>query len=299
MNVYEVIRVAGVSCISAQSYTHAEEFMAQTPDRPDGYSKRPPASLFALGYATLPEQIEIGGRSYRISRLFKHDFFAATGLYESHTTQTQSAPDDAAAPKKLVVLKVQRTYPLYGLPMRWLGALVARHEIRIFKALQGIEGIPEFLGETGKTGYIHEFIPGEDLRAELAPDGEFFRRLEQLIAAVHSRHVAYVDANKRENILYGVDQRPYLIDFQISFICRRGEKDHLPARWILLRLQKEDWYHFYKHKTRMAPKTCSPEDFARAQKRSWYIRIHRFFAQPLIRLRRRFLRRYQADDKST
>jgi|SRR5271170_5286904 len=264
--------------------------MAQTPDKPEGYAKRPPASLFALGYATLPEQIEIGGKPYRQSKLFKHDFFAATALYEPSAAERDSA---GVLTGKLAVFKVQRTYPFFGLPMRWLGAMVARREIKIFKALQGIQGIPEFMGEAEKTGFIHEFIPGEDLRAELKPDEEFFRQLEQLFTAVHSRYVAYVDANKRENILFGADHRPYLIDFQISYICAHGEKSNFFARWLLKRFQNEDWYHFFKHKTRLAPKSCSQEDFARAQKRSWYIRVHRFFAQPLIKLRRWFLRRYQ------
>lgn len=272
--------------------------MSQTPDKPDDYAKRPPASLFALGHETLPEQIQLSGRSYRLSELFKHDFFAATGLYELINAAPQGAEDSTNTAKKQVVLKVQRTHHFCGFPMRWLGAIVARHEIKIFKALQGIDGIPQFLGAFSKTGYIHEFVPGKDLRGKSKPDAEFFRRLEELLKAVHSRHVAYVDANKGENILFGDDRRPYLIDFQISFICGGPDKSGLLMQWILKKSQAEDWYHYYKHKTRLAPRICTPEDFARAQRQSRYIRMHRFFAQPLIRLRRRFLRRYQTPAKS-
>src|SRR5437016_8596452 len=44
--------------------------------------KRPPAALFALGHAALPLEIDSQGVSYRFVKLFKHDFFAATGLYQ-------------------------------------------------------------------------------------------------------------------------------------------------------------------------------------------------------------------------
>ncbi len=235
------------------------------------------------------------GRTFEFVRLFKHDFFAATGLYQQSDSSVGVPADtnnNRAIPRQAVV-KFQRTFPLFGIPMQWLGAIVARHEIAVFKALDGLEGVPGFMGEIGTTGYIHEFIPGDDLKQEFATGAEFFSRLESLLNAIHARSIAYVDTNKRENILYGADGKPYLIDFQISFFCRHGEKDNLLSRWILRRLQKEDWYHFYKHKTRLAAQICTPDDFQHANNRSWYIRLHRSFAQPIIHARRRFLARYK------
>ena len=253
--------------------------------------KRAPASFFALGYDSLPERVMVAERNYAIVKVFKHDFFAATGLYRQIAKDSSVVATDENA--LLAVLKLQRTYPLYGLPMKWLGRLVARHEIAVFQKLQGITGIPAFLGSHGPTGYMHEFIPGVDLCPECRPDAVFFQQLHDLLTALHARHVAYVDTNKRENILYGQDHHPWLIDFQISFNCRYGEKDSFLARGILRRLQREDWYHYYKHKTRLAPQICTPEDFQQAHNRSWYIRLHRFVAQPIIHWRRRFLARYQ------
>ena len=110
----------------------------------------PPPSFFALGTAGLPEDFALEDQEYRLKKVFKHDFFAATGLYTD-------------ADGQLVVLKLQRTYPLFGFPMQWLGARIAKHEISIFRQLQGIRGVPRFLGVYGPTGYVHEFIPGEDL----------------------------------------------------------------------------------------------------------------------------------------
>lgn len=243
--------------------------------------KRPPASLFALGYEELPAELEAEGVRWRFRTLFKHDFFAATGLYER--------ADD---PAQLAVLKVQRTYRLYGLPMKWLGRKVARHEIRIYRKLQGVRGVPKYLGDVGPTGFLHEFIPGTDLHADLPLTPEFFADLQQLLTELHDRNVAYVDTNKRENILYGADRRPWLIDFQISYEAQRGARDHFLARWLLRKFQNADWYHFYKHKTRLLPAACTKEDFARANRRGLLHRIHRVIAQPLIRVRRKFLSRY-------
>jgi hypothetical protein len=213
--------------------------------------------------------------------LFKHDFFAATALYE-----TVGSPDE------LAVLKIQRTYPLYGFPMKWLGKRVANHEIRIYEKLQGVKGIPAFLGRVGPTGFLHAFIPGTDLHSDLPLTPQFFVELEALFAALHERHIAYVDSNKRENILYGEDGRPWLIDFQISFHAKKGERDNFLAKLILRKLIKADWYHFYKHKTRLLPAACSAEDFARAQKRGLLHQLHRLIARPIIVVRRKFLSRY-------
>ena len=256
--------------------------------------RREPASFFALGYDALPQRVVVMGHTFEFVKLFKHDFFAATGLYQ------RVPPDGGAAVKNgqhlvpaQAVVKLQRTYPFFGLPMQWLGEIIARHEIAVFQALDGLEGVPTFMGKIGPTGYVHEFIPGDDLHPDFAPGAEFFDRLQTLLTAIHARHIAYVDTNKRENILYGADGRPYLIDFQISFYCRHGKRDNLLARWILSRLQKEDWYHFYKHKTRLAPQICAPADFQRANNRSWYIKVHRAVAQPIIQSRRKFLARYK------
>jgi hypothetical protein len=246
--------------------------------------KRPPAALFAMGREDLPREVEAEGVRWRFVDLFKHDFFAATGLYER--------ADGGGAAGEKAVLKVQRTYPMWGFPMKWLGKKVARHEIMIYEKLQGVPGIPAFLGRVGPTGFLHAFIPGVDLHSDLPLTAGFFSELEALFRALHERHIAYVDSNKRENILYGEDGRPWLIDFQISFHCKKGERDNFLAKAMLRKFVKADWYHFYKHKTRLLPSVCSAEDFEKAQKRGFLHKVHRLVARPLIVIRRRFLSRY-------
>ena len=247
--------------------------------------KRPPAALFALGYAQLPEELTTEGVVYRFQKLFKHDFFAATALYQAK----DKANGTGGA---LAVLKVQRTYSYYGVPMGWLGRRVARHEVRVYEALQGLRGVPKFLGRVGPTGFLHEFIPGVELHDKLPLTPAFFQELEALFRGVHERHIAYVDSNKRENILYGDDGKPWLIDFQISYQLKKGGRGNFFAKSMFHRFIRADWYHFYKHKTRLLPSACSAEDFARAQKRGFWHRVHRLIARPIIHLRRKFLSRY-------
>ena len=254
--------------------------------------RRPPAFFFALGRQRLPTEITVEGVTWRLRQPFKHDFFAATALYE----RVPATPNDPAGLPTLAVLKVQRTYPLCGLPVRWLGAYVARHEIAVYRALQGLQGIPRFLGAVGPTGFLHEYIPGCDLRKRPILTAEYFLRFQTLLSEMHQRHVAYVDSNKRENILLGDDGRPWLIDFQISFLVRRGERGNFLVRWIFRRFVRADWYHFYKHKTRFVRHACSPEDFTRARKRGFLHRLHRVVTRPLVILRRKILARYDMDE---
>jgi hypothetical protein len=244
--------------------------------------RRPPAYLFALGRKEMPAEFEINGTGYRFVKLFKHDFFAATGLYQ----RLGGNEGD------LAVLKIQRTYRFFWMPMRWAGRIIANHEIRIYEALQGVPGVPAFLGRLGPTGFVHAFIPGEDLHAELPLTPKFFEQLRTLFEDLHARKIAYVDSNKRENILYGSDQRPWLIDFQISFHLTRWLRWSFFARWLFRRFVRADMYHLYKHKTRLLPEACSAEDFERARKRGSLHRIHRLMSRPIIVIRRKFLSRY-------
>ena len=113
-----------------------------------------------------------------------------------------------------------------------------------------------------------------------------------MVDTVHARDVAYVDLEKRENIIVGDDGRPYLIDFQISLHVPPGRGPlRRIARWILARFQQSDRYHLLKHWRRHRPDQLSPEQIAHSRRAGAWIQLHRTLTRPLVRLRRRTLSR--------
>jgi hypothetical protein len=249
------------------------------------------AWLRALGADDMPGAFMLADGPYRHVRTYKHDFFAATGLYEGACGK--------------VILKLGRTRTFLGLPLAWLGQWLADHETRMYGVADGVAGVPRCLGRLGRTGFVHAFVEGHPLqRHEPVPD-DFFPRLESMLDALHARGMAYVDLEKRENILVGADGRPWLIDFQISYpgpqLDARWRRPPGPGallrllpvgwrRWLLQRFQQGDRYHALKHRRRHRPDTLSPEQVAASYQVGWAIRLHRRIARPMTLLRRSALK---------
>lgn len=243
------------------------------------------AWLYALPHGRLPQRIACAGREYLLVDTFKHDFFAATGLYQG--------------PTGLAVLKLNRVQNSFGLPLRSVGRLLARREIRLYRLAQDLPGVPALIGPVGDTGLLHEYVPGHPLGRSEAVSDAFFAQLDELLRALHARHIAYVDLNKRQNILVGDDGRPYLIDFQISLhLPCRGLAATPSARWLLERFQHADRYHALKHKRRLRPDLLTPAEQREVARLSLGIRLHRWLARPLTLLRRRTLRSLGAVDEA-
>lgn len=238
------------------------------------------AWLYALPCVHMPTWVRCDGALYRHIRTFKHDFFAATGLYEG--------------PAGPCVLKLGRINPLFGLPLAWSGAFLRRQEQRAYQLAGDLPGVPRYIGDVGPTGFLHTYVPGRPLDKGDAVGDRFFDELQELVAQLHARGMAYVDLNKPQNVLLGEDGRPYLIDFQISLRVGRpswGRPWRWPLRWALAAFQDADCYHLLKHKRRLRPDLLQPAERARLERLSIWIRLHRLLARPLTQLRRRLLRR--------
>ncbi len=236
------------------------------------------AWLYALPEARLPRLVTCRSVRYAHVKTFKHDFFAATGLYRGR--------------ERLAVFKMGRQNEFLTIPMHWLGALLTRREVRIYERLQDTPGVPRLIGTVGKNGFLHEFVPGHPLARNEQVSDTFFDELLALIEGLHARHMAYVDLNKRENVLVGDDGRPYLIDFQVSLhLPPVGWRRLWPVRWLLRRFQQGDRYHYLKHKRRLRPDLLSDRQRAEVGRLSVWIRLHRWLTRPLTKLRRRTLKR--------
>lgn len=243
--------------------------------------------MFALPDAP-PEELQVAGAMYRLTRVFKHDFWAATCLYE---IRSQFTVRSSEFPK--IVVKFGRSHPFCGLPLAWTGKLLADHEEAIYIALKGVAGLPKWVERLSSTCYAIEYIDARPLdHLQNIPTG-LFDRLKIVFDEIHARGVAYGDANKKSNILVTADGKPVLIDFQISL--RRRDDWIWPLRNFLHRvvtyLQAKDIYHLYKHKRRLAPEELTAEENALSRKRTGLHALHRKLTKPYRSLRRGFLQR--------
>ncbi len=230
--------------------------------------------FFALYGEDIPNQIEFGGKLYIKEKTFKYDFFAGTGLYKLQ---------DGA---EKIVVKIYRQRAFFGLPTKWIGKLLVSREIKFYKKLSDIEGVPKFLGRVDSTGFAHEYIPGRPLARDLPVPDDFFDRFEDLLKTIHSKGIAYIDLNKPSNVLLGDDDRPYLIDFQISYSTSNLPIFRSFSKLVLSQLQCEDWYHFGKLKRRIRPDLLSEEELQATYNCSLLIRFHRFITRPYFIIRR-------------
>jgi len=237
---------------------------------------RVPKRILRGGWAR--ESFVLGGRTYRLEKVLKHDFFAVTARYRG--------PDGEAA-----CLKHYHTEPWLGWPLKWAGRLMADREVRHYRLLADLPNVPRLLGRVGKSAFAHAWVEGNDLLDEKdrLPD-DFFDRLEALVRTLHARGMAYVDMNKPDNVLVAEGGQPVLIDFQISWAPR-------PGPWLIGRLkrrllamfQQADLYHVRKLKRLYRRDLMSPEEVEASYRRPWFLELHRVFGAPLRDLRRKFL----------
>ncbi|GJM26225.1 MAG: hypothetical protein DHS20C16_26400 [Phycisphaerae bacterium] len=239
-------------------------------------TKKTPACLLALGRDDLPATVALESGEYRLDKVFKHDFFAATARYVG---------DNGA-----IVLKIGRKAWFGIVPLGWIGRWHAWHESGCYGALDDLDAVPNFLGRIGKHGLAHAYIEGHPLRkGEHVPD-DFFDRLRGAIAAIHERGMAYVDLEKCENVIVGDDGQPYLIDFQISWrLSKKFGGELWPLRLLRKRLQQSDWYHIRKLQRRTRRDQMSDADLKASYHKPFHVRAHGYLTRPITKLRRRIL----------
>ena len=185
---------------------------------------------------------------------------------------------------------MQRRADFFGLPLAWIGRFLVRRESRLLARAQSVTGVPRYCGAWDDTGLVHAYVPGHPLGRHDVLNDDFFPLLSAMIDEIHGMEIAYVDLEKRENILMGDDGRPYLIDFQISwFIEPHRGGNSWPARKILSILQTADRYHLLKHWRRARPDQLNSEQIAESQRPPFWIAWHRLLFRPVTRLRRQIL----------
>jgi hypothetical protein len=234
-------------------------------------------SLRALGGQQLPDTLLVRGRRFERERAIKHSFATAVGVYRRG--------------EERVVCKFHRRASFLGLPLGWLGRLLARYEAAVLKQVHDVPGVPRLRGVPQPGVVARDFVPGRPLHRDMDVRDDFFPRLLDLLGTIHRRGIAYVDLEKPGNILLGDDGHPYLIDFQVAF--------HVPpkclgqttgVRWLRVLCQRGDRYHAMKHFRRMRPDLLTPQEWAMGKVRPWPVRAGNAIAAPLKKLRRWMLR---------
>ena len=124
-----------------------------------------------------------------------------------------------------------------------------QHEYKIYQRLEGIAGIPKCYGLTDDGSLILEYIDGNSYREKehiLENRGQFFVDLLALILSIHEAGVSHGDLKRKDNILIGANNQPYLIDFGTAMsLHSRGQ---LIKRWLYNFSKQTDLNAWIKHK---------------------------------------------------
>lgn len=210
------------------------------------------------------------GKAYRVLSILKEDRYARSTLLQA-----------AGGGRFVLKESVMRLPP--GVRVPPLAALLARHEAGLYRRLEGVRGIPRLVSQPRPDAFLREYVEGATVReTPVLPDG-FFASLEEVLAAVHAKGVAYVDLAKEENVLVGEDGRAWLVDFQVS-LAREG-----PLRPLVGLLQREDLYHLSKMRLRRRPDEATDEDRRRVAGRGRLGRIHRATVKKAYNVLTRYL----------
>jgi predicted Ser/Thr protein kinase len=159
-----------------------------------------------------------------------------------------------------VVVKSPHEKSLLGL----LGRYALRREHRVYVRLQGVPGVPRCHGLLDDKHLVLDYLPGPSLRAHDAQvrDRErFFAGLLASIEAMHAAGVAHGDLKRKNNIVVGPDERPYIIDFGVARLREPGGKGRGGPvfEWV----RQTDYNAWAKLKYRRRMDAIAPEDAAR------------------------------------
>jgi predicted Ser/Thr protein kinase len=140
--------------------------------------------------------------------------------------------------------------PHRGGPLGAVSRSLLRREHAVYERLRAIVGIPRSFGLVGD-GLALEYVAGPSLREHegtLADREAFFAKLKSTIEAMHAAGIAHGDLKRKNNIIVGAGEQPYLIDFGIA--VRRSASNALFNRWVFDQLKQMDLNAWVKLKYR-------------------------------------------------
>ena len=139
--------------------------------------------------------------------------------------------------------------PHAGGPLAVLWRALLRREHAVYARLGDIPGIPRAFGLVDGELLALEHIAGPSLReheANIADREALFAKLLATVRAMHAAGVAHGDLKRKDNIIVGPGERPYLIDFGIA--VRRSATSELFNRCVFAPLVQMDMNAWVKLK---------------------------------------------------
>ena len=124
-----------------------------------------------------------------------------------------------------------------------------QHEYKIYQRLEGIADIPKCYGLSEDGSLILEYIDGDSYREKeytLENRDQFFVDLLALILSIHEVGVSHGDLKRKDNILIGEKNQPYLIDFGAAMSL--NSKNQFIKRWLYNFSKQTDLNAWIKHK---------------------------------------------------
>jgi predicted Ser/Thr protein kinase len=125
-----------------------------------------------------------------------------------------------------------------------IGLRALRREAAVYERLREVSGVPRSYGLVDDH-LVLEHIAGPSLRLQeklLADRERFFARLLETLDAMHTAGVAHGDLKRKDNVLVGPGEQPYVIDFGIAWCIEPGS-----PRWrrrifaVLCQMDYNSW----------------------------------------------------------
>lgn len=142
----------------------------------------------------------------------------------------------------------------------FIGIISNRREALIYRKLNGLPGIPEWVGLIDRYAIAIVYVPGRNASelksGELTPP--FFKRLREIVDIVHDRGVVLCDLRNIKNVILGEDGAPYLVDFSTAF--QKGGRFNFPKNALYRIFYQDDLLGIAKLKKNCAPHLLTEEE---------------------------------------
>lgn len=158
-------------------------------------------------------------------------------------------------PSGKVILKEWN--PPGGSFLRWWSRFCIQREIRNYRRLAGIRGIPKVLDVLDERSFLLEYVDAQPVRRGLPGPllASALDSLERLLDELHARRFAHLDVRSSGNVLVDAEGKAWLIDLVQGLDCSRG----LLRRLLFPFLKRIDRSAVRKFRARYAPETLDPK----------------------------------------